>query len=233
MSRFMTALAAATMLCSGAAHAGLTFDTVTGASPVGASGATDQSDLLGQTFFLGSAVDFNSISVVLSDTATNDSGSIVVLLAPVTTSGQATLGAAVAIGTIDASTLTTTPTAVTVVPDSPTLTATSFANPFSASPPANGEYYLLLNLSNTTGDETGPNSTDGINWSYNAADTGVNSEGQFSYSDAAGAYNDATGGTPPGAFELQVDAPEPASIAILGAAMAGLGYVRRRVAKKA
>lgn len=36
-----------------------------------------------------------------------------------------------------------------------------------------------------------------------------------------------------GAYELVVDTPEPATIAILGAGLAGLGYVRRRKAKQA
>ena len=43
----------------------------------------------------------------------------------------------------------------------------------------------------------------------------------------------AVGGTKnPGAYELIIDTPEPATIAILGGALAGMGYVRRKNAKR-
>jgi len=36
-----------------------------------------------------------------------------------------------------------------------------------------------------------------------------------------------------GAFEMQIDTPEPTSLALLGAGLTGLGFLRRRWAKKA
>ncbi len=221
--RVLTVAAVGLMMTTGA-QAGLTFDTVTAGSPVGYSGAgTDGSGIMAASFALAGTLNFNSVSLLLSADNPSDLGSALVYLVPDDGSnpvmgapGSPDWANAFPIGSIADSSLTDISD-----PSAPALvTLAGFSNPFASS---NGQYWIALDTST---------SSSSAEWAFNADGSGVGTTGQMSYSDFNGQYLD-DGTTGQGAFAMIVDAPEPATIAVLGAGLAGLGFFRRRNAKKA
>ncbi len=67
-------------------------------------------------------------------------------------------------------------------------------------------------------------------WWYNLDDAGVGTAGQksFAFDPGFGMYT--TYLAADGAFQMLVETPEPATLAVLGAGLAGLGFMRRRKA---
>jgi hypothetical protein len=99
-----------------------------------------------------------------------------------------------------------------------------FTNPSLS---GNGEYWIVL-------DATGSSAE----WYFNANGSGVGTTNQYSYTDTSGQYLDSgltlvNGSFVGGAFAATVDTPEPATLALLGGGVAGLGYIRRRNTQKA
>ena len=88
---------------------------------------------------------------------------------------------------------------------------------------ANNEYWVELLPQSSS-----------VEWASNIDGTGVGTANQASYTDVAGVVYPDNGSQGAGAFALRVvDAPEPATIGLLGAGLAGLGYFRRRQRTKA
>ena len=222
--RFL-AIATFAALASSAAQAAVVFDTVTGFTVIGSTGPTGVggSTTLAGNSFTDSGDGSFAISLLLSASAPGDGGSATVYLVPDDGSGGSdgiaglptitssptyaftSYAGAETIGTVADSSLTTTPALVT-------LTA-------NAIPTADDEYWVVL-------DETGSTS---ILWSYELAGGGTGTSGQASFGNFAGG-NLEPSGDGGGAYSMQVDAPEPASLGILGVGIAGLGYLRRRKA---
>lgn len=230
MRHISIAVAAMALLVTSAAHAGLTFDTITGNTATGGSGmGSDTSTLLGASFFLSGAVDFNSVTLALSADAPGDLGSVFVYLAADdgTGSGSGIPGApdpanSVLIGTIADSAFLDTAKGYSSL-----FRLGGFLNTLSDTT-GNNEYWIVLDANASS-----------VEWAYNAGDAGVGAVGQFSWSDANGVNpNNGTSGpsglpgSGPGAFAMAVDAPEPTTMAILAAGLSGLGFIRRKTARK-
>lgn len=231
MTHRILAAAAIALATSSVAHAGLVFDTITGLSPAGTSGVlSDGSTIMAASFTNAGTPVFSSISFLLAADNPADGRSVQVFLAPDDGSGGARGVAggpdgsnAVLVGTISDSSLPTPS------PAGPRLvTLSNIRNPLGRST-LNNEYWVELLLQPSPAQP--PSS---VEWAYNANGAGFNTANQASSTDVSGIYpDDGSGESGAGAFTLRVvDAPEPATIGLLGAGLAGLGACRcRRIAK--
>ncbi len=238
---FVPAAALALMIAP-AAYADVVYNTNLG--PVaGADGNVDGVTAIAASF-AAPAVPVTQVGLLLSDLNPADGGSFSVYIVPDDGSGGAT-------GVAGNPTFTsTTPTSGFTGFSGAELLGTLLDNSLTATPTLTD--FAVTSLPSTLDGEYWvglvPSSGSGAAWSYNDASqaanfigTGGQSNWFFNQTDIAG------NGTPLGAnvstvaslayplgpYDLVVSAPEPMSIALLGVGMAGLGFARRRVAKKA
>ena len=178
-----------------------------------------------QEFFAPSATTITDMVFRLSDSAPTPGGSLLVYLVQngtgnLPSSSGISLTNDVLLGSILDSSLTSAASNVLFTP--------SIAGSGTITAP--GDYWIAL-VDNST--------TDAAAW-WRAGDTIGLNVGNTGDS-TSGLYNShvlAPGGTSmtsvnTNSFELQINTPEPASLALLGAGMAGLGIIRRRQNKKA
>jgi hypothetical protein len=223
------------------ANAAIVYDSVdSGASSaVGYNGPQDggSTTLIGNSF-TSSTPDFSSISLLLSVGA-SDAGSFMIYLVPDNGSGGGnglagdptissgspsysftSFTGAQLLGTYSDSSLTSTPSLLTIASVTSTITT------------ANQEYWVVLAAN--AGSAAGPGSS--VQWSYNSDNTDPGSTGQsFINNYAGGSLLPVAQDNAGGIYQMSVstvDAPEPATIAILGGGIAGLGLFRRRRAEK-
>jgi PEP-CTERM motif len=227
MTSRIFALSALAMLSAGAAHATTYFDTIT-AFPTSLSGAADGpaqgATLMAQSFSVPGTPDFSRVTLALSASGRDPGnlGSFTVFLIaddgaggqnlagfPQTNLTQTAFAGAVVLGTISDNQLS---------PGTPTLISLSISQAAVATiglATQNQEFWIGI-------DATDPNTS--VEWALSTADTtGVGTDGQSLFDNGALIF---------GAFEMIVDTPEPASLAILGAGLAALGYFRRRRSAK-
>jgi PEP-CTERM motif len=162
-----------------------------------------------------------SLTFELADPTPSDGGSILVYLVPngtanLPSASGITLTGATLLGSILDSSLSSTPSEITISGDNARVAAGT-------------DWIALVSTSTTTG----------AAWERAIDTIGLDVGNNASNTDA-GLYNAHTlapGGTTltsvnNNSLEMQIDAPEPASLALLGAGVMGLGFVRRRMSKK-
>ncbi len=180
-----------------------------------------------QEFTTATAATLSSLTVRLSDANPTDGGSILVYLVPnnitpslnIPSASGLQLTGTLALGTISDSSLSTTASNVTI--------------PIYASLSAGTYWLALVNGADTLNGGTNSVST-GAQW-YRVGDMiGVDLGNNVSNTDA-GLYNVhvAPSGTSlksatNGAFAMQIDTPEPTSLALCGAGLTGLGLLKGR-----
>ncbi|WP_158925885.1 PEP-CTERM sorting domain-containing protein [Acidisphaera sp. S103] len=221
------------MLTANVANATTYFNTIN--SPATFSGNADGPvgdgvNIMAASFNVPGTPNFNSVTLALTADSPTDGGSTMVYLVPDDGSGGANMAGApmlngsgtnfanaVLVGTILDSSLDISGTGPSLV--ALTITPAELASVTSKT--SDNEYWIGLVASGTSS----------VEWNLTSSIDGPGMASQWDFNNALAEFDDTSG-----AYQMivsaNVPAPEPATLAILGCGLAGIGYVRRRKAKK-
>jgi hypothetical protein len=215
--------AAMALLATRVAHAGIAIDTIDYGEPTNVVGPdADGTSLAAQSFTAANQLDFASISVSLLAASPSDGGSVMVyLVADDGTGGAIGHAGAPDFGNIEL--IGTIPDSLIADQSTGSPTIFTFFNVINALPSGtvNQEYWLTMDF--------GTDSSS-AEWVYNADAAGIGTANQLAFTDLYGGSYPIDGSIA-GPFGVLVETPEPATVALLGGAMAGLGIMRRRKSK--
>ena len=209
------------------ANAGVVFDNVTGVPSTGFSGPSDGGPTLTMgASFTAATPDFSSISLLLAAGSSSTTGSTLLYLVPDTGGGSGNGQSGLPAIEDNTGTFTSLAGSHLIGTISDTALTSSFGlKSFWVSPAlltTNQEYWVVA-ISDASSS---------FEWSYAGDDSGVGTGGQSYFNDFAGSNllptSDSSGG-----YQMVVETPEPAAIAILGSGLVGLGFFRRRTARPA
>ena len=260
MKALYVAVGLAGFLMAGSANATVVYDTITGQTEnccvrdALATGAVANRGPLGDAYTPASTEDLTSVTLRLRNKATStDTGAVMLFLDTSTGTGASNVPSATGV------TLPSTATLLGIIDDSqvPADGATipdpsAFVNvtvPTSVILAAGTTYWFELV------DAADPNNGDGntvssmLKWGINSDVNGLGVPGNpndifsvangsdlglaaFNSTDDPNVTNSNTGAKNGEVFEMQLNVPEPASLALFGAGLIGLGISRRRQAKK-
>ena len=228
MSIRILVFGACAMLASNVANAAVLFDTVN-QTAVGFDGpVSDNVSVLAESFYAPSPAALSTISLTLSATTPSDGGSVLVYLVAdngaggvsgkagmPTYSGGTTFNGytnASLLGTVSDSSLVNSTVGSSTVSFNVAPTEVTAASLVTS----NNEYWVALVASGNSS----------FNWYYNANGSGTGKTNQYYFNNVGGTLSASADST--GAYQLQVTTPEPTTLAILGASLAGFGYLRRK-----
>jgi PEP-CTERM motif len=229
----------AALLTAGSANAALVYDTITGQTPIAGYKPIVAANRgpLGDSFIASGPEVISSVTLTLKDQTNTDGGSVLVYLVPdAAGSGVPTLPSTSSLTKLSGTTLLGT------IADS-SLSAT-YANISLGTNVAltAGTYWIELVDASAAANGNGTTSATAVQWAYNLDTSGLGVPGSdfSSYANSGdnglsspALSNSGTFTGDPIVFQLQISTPEPASLALLGVGMMGLGFSRRRKAKKA
>jgi hypothetical protein len=231
------------LLAIGSASAAPIYDTITGGQSPSDSGfyglapVGNPSGPLGDSFSVTGPTQLGSVTARLFDANTSDGGSILVYLVPMDparlapwtngTNSSNTLTGAVLLGTILDSAMPTSLAGACSALTACDSTITTKDDITTA-----GTYWIEL-VSSAMTNNGGSGATSNADWEYTSHNSpttgGIGTAGQYqSWQNAFGGLAAGNLVSTTGAFELTVQTPEPASLAILGIGLIGLGFSRRR-----
>ena len=222
MKAFGVAVGLVALLGAGAANATVLYNTLDGGTSTGADSLTVNGGFggpLGISFSVAGPTQLGSVSVAMFDATPADGGSVLVYLVPDSSNFPSHTGIVLTnktlLGTIADSALAGTLTSPATV----TIQTTAFI-------PSAGRYWIeLVGSGDSQNNTTIPVTPSGARWLLSVANGPAGEFSSFGdYRTTPTIDNFANGLS----YQAAINTPEPASMALLGAGLAGIGLVRRR-----